>query len=107
MTHADTKFESRPRAEREVVGAQAATHAVNASQHDHADILDQLSEYLDGSLSPAEAERVQEHLDRCDRCQAFLKTLSTVVTATHELPAEALPEATRRRLISDTLSVPT
>jgi hypothetical protein len=106
VTHADTKFESRPRAEREVVGAQAAAHAVNTSQHDHADILDQLSEYLDGSLSAGEAERVQEHLDRCDRCQAFVKTLSTVVTATHELPAEDLPESTRRRLINDALSVP-
>jgi hypothetical protein len=107
VTHADTEFESRPRAEREVVGAQAAAQAVNPSQLDHVDILDQLSEYLDGSLSAAEAQHVQEHLDRCQRCQAFWKTLSTVVASTRELPADEVPEQTRRRLISDTLGVPT
>jgi anti-sigma factor RsiW len=78
---------------------------VSAWRADHEDILDQLSEYLDGSLSAPEAERIQEHLDGCERCQAFSRTLGTVVSATRELPAEALPAPTRRRLIDDTLSV--
>jgi anti-sigma factor RsiW len=78
---------------------------VSAWRADHEDILDQLSEYLDGSLSAAEAERIQQHLDGCARCQAFYRTLGTVVGATRELPPEALPADTRRRLIDDTLSV--
>jgi anti-sigma factor RsiW len=90
------------------VGATEATvNVVNAWRADHQDILDQLSEYLDGSLSAPEAERIQQHLDGCERCQAFYRTLGSVVSATRELPDEALPEDTRRRLIDDTLSVAT
>jgi anti-sigma factor RsiW len=86
--------------------AVSATNGVSASQADHADILDQLSEYLDGSLSPAEAERVQQHLDGCERCQAFWRTLQKVVTATHQLSAPGMSESAKRRLVDDTLSVP-
>ena len=104
MTHADREIESPPRGAREVNGAELSVHA---SPPDHVEILDQLSEYLDGSLSSAEAERVQQHLDGCERCQAFWRTLQKVVAATRQLPADELPKATRRRLIDDTLSVPT
>ncbi len=82
-------------------------NVVSGWRADHEDVLDELSEYLDGSLSTTEAERIQQHLDRCERCQAFCRTLGTVVNATRELPAEALPADVRRRLIDDTLSVAT
>ena len=108
MTHADTELEARPRAERDAVSAAEATvNVVTAWRADHQEILDQLSEYLDGALSAAEAERIQQHLDGCERCQAFYRTLGSVVGATRELPEEALSDDTRRRLIDDTLSVPT
>lgn len=107
MTHAETQFESPPRAQRDAIGAEPVANSVSASPSDHADILDQLSDYLDGALSPVEAERVQQHLDRCERCQAFARTLGNVVSATRRVPAEPLAEQTRRRLIDNTLSVPT
>jgi hypothetical protein len=107
VTHADTELEARPRAERETIGSEPTPNAVNAWRADHQDILDQLSEYLDGSLSDAEAERIQQHLDRCERCQAFYKTLTSVVSAARDMPTEGLPEGKRRRLIDDTLSVAT
>jgi len=108
VTHADTELEARPRAKSDAVGtAEAVVNVANAWRADHQDILDQLSEYLDGSLSAAEAERMQQHLDGCERCQAFYRTLGTVVGATRELPADELPADTRRRLIDDTLSVAT
>jgi hypothetical protein len=105
VTHADTELEARPRAEREAIGSELTATAVNAWRADHEDILDQLSEYLDGSLSDAEAERIQQHLDGCERCQAFCKTLTTIVRATREMPADGLPAAQRRRLVDDALSV--
>ena len=80
-------LEARPRAKSDAVGtADAVVNVANAWRADHQDILDQLSEYLDGSLSAAEAERMQQHLDGCERCQAFYRTLGTVVGATRELP---------------------
>lgn len=104
MTHADRQFDSSLRAAGEMGHAQAT---VSVAQPDDADVLDRLSDYLDGSLSAADAERVRQHLDRCERCQAFWRTLRQVVTATRGLPAEGLPERTKRRLIDDALSVPT
>jgi hypothetical protein len=105
VTHADTELETRPRAARGAAGAEPTVNGVSGWRADHEDVLEQLSEYLDGSLSPAESERIQQHLDGCERCQAFYKTLGQVVTATRDMPAEELPEQTRRRLIDDTLSV--
>jgi Putative zinc-finger len=105
VTHADKELESHLRASGETNGTPPSVTA--AASSDHADILDQLSDYVDGSLSTDDAEHVRQHLDGCEPCQAFWRTLRKTVTATRQLPAEGLPESTRRRLINDALSVPT
>ncbi len=98
------EIESRVPAPRESI---PGTTAIGFAEDDHSEILDQLSEYLDGSLAPGDAERMQEHLDGCDRCQAFYRTLRQTVAATRQLPVQGLDEHSRRRLIGDTLNAPT
>lgn len=104
MTHANENTESCALEPRESIGGTAA---VGVAEHDHSEILDQLSEYMDGSLSAGDTERVQQHLDGCGRCQAFYRTLLKVVSATRQMSGEPLGEEDRRRLIGDTLNAAT
>lgn len=54
-----------------------------------ADVLERLSDFVDGELSRAEVERIETHLRGCDACERFGGEFSAVV------------KAARRRLMQD------
>ena len=45
------------------------------------DVLEHLSSYVDGELSPEVVAKVEDHLKGCDRCERFGGTFGHVVTA--------------------------
>jgi len=100
VTHTDKEVEARLR-------ETAVSAAVGVVDIDHAEVRDSLSEYLEGSMSTADTDRVRQHLDACASCQAFWRTLLKVVAETGQLPAAALSEQARRRLLDGALSAPT
>lgn len=51
----------------------------------HAWVTDRLSDYLDGGLDPAEAERVEAHLGTCPTCSAVRRDLEVLVSASRTL----------------------
>ncbi|MEZ4415621.1 MAG: zf-HC2 domain-containing protein [Gemmatimonadota bacterium] len=69
------------------------------------DVLDGLSEYLDGALEPGERARVEAHLRGCDHCERFGGRVAAVI-ATLRRSLEPVPlsaeqrEALTRRLRS-------
>lgn len=67
---------------------------------DHEALVAQLSGYLDGDLSPREAEAVEAHLAACPSCRVVLNDLRSIVTQARALgdvaPARDLwPEIAR------------
>jgi anti-sigma factor (TIGR02949 family) len=62
------------------------------------EVIDLLTEYLEGDLAPAESRRLAAHLAGCDACSEFLKSLRTVRAAAKTPVAEAVPEDCRRAL---------
>lgn len=66
------------------------------------EVFEKLSEYLDGELSPQECAEIQEHIQDCEPCVAFVESLKTSIRASRDLrpqqPAQALPEATKDKL---------
>ncbi len=52
-----------------------------------------LSAHLDGELSPAERDRVAEHLEECDRCRDELEELAAARAAVRSLPLVEVPAA--------------
>ena len=50
-----------------------------------------LSEYLDKDLSPAERERVEEHVGICPHCRRVLRTLRRTLESLMDLPVEPRP----------------
>jgi anti-sigma factor RsiW len=43
------------------------------------DVLDRLSDYLDGDLSQGEREQVEAHLRGCDQCERFGGQMASIV----------------------------
>ena len=64
------------------------------------DVLERLSDYLDGDLPAAEAARLEEHLRGCDGCARFGGEFRGVVDAlrTHLARSRTLPTGFRDRL---------
>lgn len=64
------------------------------------DVLDRLSDYLDGELSEEERRQVEVHLAGCDECTRFGGEFGAVVTALRERlgAASDVPSEVARRL---------
>jgi len=63
------------------------------------EVFSRLSEYLDGDLDPGVCAHLEEHMDGCPPCQAFLESLRRTVELTRGLPVAELPEELSRELV--------
>ena len=57
-----------------------------------------LCDYADGTIDPAVKRIFEKHLEGCEPCWAFMRTYSTTIRLTREIPAEEMPEEMRKRL---------
>jgi anti-sigma factor RsiW len=66
------------------------------------DVLEVLSEYVDGGLEPAIRARVQSHVAACDQCSRFGEEFASVIRALRERlgPAEEPGAEVEARLAS-------
>ena len=64
------------------------------------DIVTLLADYLDGSLDPATARRLQAHLEGCAPCVAFVNTYKGTVKAARQLKETDIPSELKDRLVS-------
>lgn len=64
------------------------------------DVLDRLSDYLDGDLSIEERGRVEAHLKDCDQCERFGGQMASIVRSLRKTlrEPEALENEVARRL---------
>ncbi len=61
-------------------------------------LLETLSDYLDGEASAELCAEIEHHLDGCDECRVVVDTLRKTVALYHELPQPELPPEARLRL---------
>ena len=58
------------------------------------ELVELVTDYLDGALPAAEVARLEHHLDGCDGCRASLQQMRETSAALGHLPAESIsPEA--------------
>jgi len=55
-------------------------------------VLEQLNEYLDGTLDPDEEQLVEEHIQGCDRCHEELESIRSLRQKTTQLPRLIHPQ---------------
>lgn len=63
------------------------------------DIFARLSDYLDDELDADFCARLEEHMDDCPPCRAFLESLRRTVDWTRSLPDRELPEELKQELV--------
>jgi anti-sigma factor RsiW len=63
------------------------------------EMVEHLSDYLDGELDAALQRTIEAHGGECPPCRVFIRTLRKTVEAVRSLPREPLPPAARRALV--------
>lgn len=64
------------------------------------EVVELLSDYLDGALAPLERARVAEHLEMCPECTAYLAQLRTTIGALGRLREQDIPTPILARLVA-------
>ena len=64
------------------------------------ELLDQLSEYLDGELDLSACEELEGHMEDCPPCQAFLESLRRTVEHVRAVPGASLTPEMKRELVA-------
>jgi hypothetical protein len=59
----------------------------------HRRLREQLSVYIDGELDSAAAERLEVHVEECERCRKELEQLRATATALRDLPEAEVPRS--------------
>ncbi|TQM44219.1 putative zinc finger protein [Pseudonocardia cypriaca] len=63
------------------------------------DLVERVTDYLEGVLGPEETERVNRHLAGCDGCTAYVEQVRASVRASGALPAEVPSAQAEARLL--------
>ena len=70
--------------------------SVDVEQLSCQELVELVTDYLEGALSPEETARFDEHLARCTGCKAYLEQIRQTIVLTGRLTPESLsPEAER------------
>ena len=65
-----------------------------------AEFVELVTEFLDGGLDPATAQRFTEHLAMCDGCTTYLHQFQQTIDTLGSLPPESLSGEARADLLA-------
>jgi anti-sigma factor RsiW len=63
------------------------------------ELVELVTDYLEGALDPAERARFEEHLASCDGCTNFLRQMRITIQLTGSLTEEQIAEPQRSSLL--------
>src|SRR4051794_34151867 len=64
------------------------------------ELVELVTEYLDGALSDADRARFEAHIDACEHCTAYLEQIRDTIRITGGLTPEALAPDMERELLA-------
>jgi anti-sigma factor RsiW len=64
------------------------------------EVVELVTDYLEGALPPPERARFESHVDRCSGCSAYLAELRSTVELVGRLREEDVPAAVRDELLA-------
>jgi len=79
-------------------GSGAGAHRHGSGDMRCGEMVEYLSDYLDGDLDTALRRTIDEHGGRCPPCRAFIRTLRATVEAVRALPRRRLGQGAVRSL---------
>lgn len=63
------------------------------------DLVELITEYLEGAMPPAARDHVDEHLAECEGCTAYLERCRITIRLTGNLTDEQIPPEAREALL--------
>jgi anti-sigma factor RsiW len=63
------------------------------------ELVELVTDYLAGSLSPAQRVMFEEHLATCEGCSNYMDQFKTTIEILGNLPEESIPPDARKRLL--------
>jgi anti-sigma factor RsiW len=63
------------------------------------ELVELVTEYLEGTLAPAERGRFEAHLRVCDGCTTYLEQMRQLIGALGRLTEESIPEDAKQTLL--------
>jgi len=63
------------------------------------ELVELVTEYLEGTLSATDRERFEEHLQKCEPCMIYLDQMRQTIRALGSLPEESIPEHAKQALL--------
>jgi anti-sigma factor RsiW len=63
------------------------------------ELVEIVTAYLEGALSPADCARFESHLARCTACRRYLDQMRKTITLVGHLPQESISDEARDQLL--------
>ena len=64
------------------------------------DVVEVVTDYLEGALAPPQARRLERHLETCPGCTDYVEQLRLLATSLRGVTREAIPPALRDELVA-------
>jgi anti-sigma factor RsiW len=64
------------------------------------ELVELVTDYLEGVMPPSERELVERHLTACDGCTAYIEQMRLTLRALGSIPEETIPEGARETLVA-------
>ncbi len=64
------------------------------------EVVELVTDYLEGTLSPEETTLFEQHLNFCDGCIWYLEQMRTTIATVGRIREEDVPVETRERLLA-------
>jgi anti-sigma factor RsiW len=64
------------------------------------ELVELVSDYVEGALGPDEASLFEQHLNFCDGCVLYVDQVRTTIAAVGELRPEHVPADTKEKLLT-------
>jgi anti-sigma factor RsiW len=65
-----------------------------------ADVVELVTDYLEGALDPAVAQAVKAHLDGCPGCVSYLEQMRRTIAVLGTVPLDTLTERAKADLVN-------
>ena len=63
------------------------------------ELVDLITEYLEGALPPPDRLRFEQHVDRCSPCRTYVEQMRQTVRAVGKLSEESIPADAKELLL--------
>jgi anti-sigma factor (TIGR02949 family) len=73
---------------------------INAADLACVEVVELITDYLEGTLPAADARRLERHLETCPGCTEYLEQMRTLAASLRDLSKDSLPAELRDRFIA-------